>query len=92
LILYNNHIIVCGKREEPIVVPTTIERVCIYYYSKSFVPFKSPIKITISMDLVTSFRIVDAFTIGIFWGLMGITLGSFWDKLKPNETSKITSA
>lgn len=44
------------------------------------------------MDLVTSFRIVDAFTIGIFWGLMGITLGSFWDKLKPNETSKITSA
>jgi predicted cobalt transporter CbtA len=51
----------------------------------------NPDKITIPMDLVTSFRIVGAFTIGIFWGLMGFILGSFWDKLNPHETSKIAS-
>jgi hypothetical protein len=43
------------------------------------------------MDLIMTFRVAGAFTIGIFWGLMGITLGSFWDKLKPHETSKIAS-
>ncbi|MGB6672294.1 MAG: hypothetical protein WBE34_07670, partial [Candidatus Nitrosopolaris sp.] len=51
----------------------------------------NPDKITISMDLIMTFRVAGAFTIGIFWGLMGITLGSFWDKLKPHETSKIAS-
>ena len=51
----------------------------------------NPDKITISMDLIMTFRVTGASTIGIFWGLMGITLGSFWDKLKPHETSKIAS-
>jgi hypothetical protein len=51
----------------------------------------NPDKITISMDLIMTFRVAGAFTIAIFWGLMGITLGSFWDKLKPHETSKIAS-
>ncbi|PWU79107.1 MAG: hypothetical protein DLM72_19080 [Candidatus Nitrosopolaris wilkensis] len=51
----------------------------------------NPDRITIPIDLVTNFRIASVFTIGIFWGLMGIILGSFWDKLKPHETSKITS-
>ncbi|PWU79704.1 MAG: hypothetical protein DLM72_16105, partial [Candidatus Nitrosopolaris wilkensis] len=51
----------------------------------------NPDKITIAVDLITSFRIAGAFTIAIFWGLMGIILGSFWDKLKPDETTKIAS-
>jgi predicted cobalt transporter CbtA len=51
----------------------------------------NPDRITIPIDLVTNFRIASAFTIGIFWGLMGIILGSFWDILKPHETSKIAS-
>ena len=55
----------------------------------SFPP--NPDKVTIPMDLITSFRIAGAFTIGIFWWLMGITLGSFWDRFKPYETSNITS-
>ena len=55
----------------------------------SFPP--NPDKVTIPTDLLTSFRIAGAFTIGIFWWLMGVILGTFWDKLKPNETSKITS-
>jgi predicted cobalt transporter CbtA len=55
----------------------------------SFSP--NPDKVTIPMDLLTSFRIAGTFAIGIFWWLMAVILGTFWDKLKPNETSKIAS-
>jgi len=50
----------------------------------------NPDKITAPMDLVISFRIVSAFTISVFWGLLGITLGAFWDKLKPHETARMS--
>jgi hypothetical protein len=33
-----------------------------------------------------NFRIVSAITMGIFWGILGILLGSFWDIVKPHET------
>ena len=49
----------------------------------------NPDKITIPMDLVAGFRVVSAFTIAIFWGLMGITLGAFWDKLKSQHISNL---
>jgi hypothetical protein len=26
----------------------------------------------------------------MFWGLLGVTLGALWDKLKPNETAKVS--
>jgi len=55
----------------------------------SFPP--NPDKVTIPMDLLTSFRIAGAFTIGVFWWLMGMILGSFWDRFKPYETRNITS-
>ena len=55
----------------------------------SFPP--NPDKITVPMDLITSFRVAGAFTIGLFWWLMGITLGSLWDKFKPHQTTNITS-
>jgi predicted cobalt transporter CbtA len=55
----------------------------------SFPP--NPDKITIPMNLITSFRVAGAFTIGIFWWIMGITLGSFWDRLKSDQTTNITS-
>ncbi|HZC20757.1 MAG TPA: CbtA family protein [Nitrososphaeraceae archaeon] len=48
----------------------------------------NPDKITIPMDLIVSFRIASIFTIGVFWGLVGIIFGAFWDKFKPHETSK----
>jgi predicted cobalt transporter CbtA len=51
----------------------------------------NPDDITISMDLVMNFRIVSTLTMGIFWGILGIVLGSFWDKIKPHETSKIVT-
>jgi predicted cobalt transporter CbtA len=51
----------------------------------------NPDDITISMDLVTNFRIVSTLTMGIFWGILGIVLGSFWDKVKPHETAKVVT-
>ena len=47
----------------------------------------NPDKITAPADLVQGFRIASAFTMTIFWGLLGITLGAFWDRLKPHETA-----
>jgi predicted cobalt transporter CbtA len=49
----------------------------------------NPDQITAPMDLVVSFRIASAFTMSVFWGLLGIILGSFWDRLKPHETAKV---
>jgi predicted cobalt transporter CbtA len=51
----------------------------------------NPDDITISMDLVMNFRIVSTLTIGLFWGILGIILGSFWDKVKPHKTAKIAT-
>ena len=46
----------------------------------------NPDEITISSDLLMNFRIVTTITMGIFWGALGILLGSFWDVVKPHET------
>lgn len=40
----------------------------------------NPDKIEISMDLIQTFRIFTAITIGVFWGILGIIFGSLWDK------------
>jgi predicted cobalt transporter CbtA len=45
----------------------------------------NPDKIEISMDLVQTFRILSALTIGVFWGILGIIFGSLWDKYIPHE-------
>jgi predicted cobalt transporter CbtA len=49
----------------------------------------NPDEISAPMDLVVNFRIASAFTMSVFWGLLGMVLGSFWDKLKPHETAEI---
>jgi predicted cobalt transporter CbtA len=52
----------------------------------------NPDKITsVPMDLVQGFRISSAFTMSIFWGMIGITFGSMWDRFKPHETAKLTT-
>lgn len=51
----------------------------------------NPDDITISKDLVMNFRIVSTLMMGIFWGILGIALGSLWDKTKPHETAKIAT-
>jgi predicted cobalt transporter CbtA len=43
------------------------------------------------MDLVTSFRIASGLTMSIFWGLLGLVLGAFWDKSRPHEKAKIAT-
>jgi predicted cobalt transporter CbtA len=51
----------------------------------------NPDDITISMDLVLNFRIVSTLTMGLFWGILGLVLGLFWDKVKPHETTKMAA-
>lgn len=52
----------------------------------------NPDEISAPMDLVTNFRIASAFTMSMFWGLLGIILGAFWDRLRPHETAHIKAA
>ncbi|MGI8834206.1 MAG: CbtA family protein [Nitrososphaeraceae archaeon] len=51
----------------------------------------NPDKISVPMDLVQGFRITSAFTMSIFWGLLGLILGAFWNRLQPHETTRITT-
>ncbi|HEX7032598.1 MAG TPA: CbtA family protein [Nitrososphaera sp.] len=50
----------------------------------------NPDQISAPMDLVISFRIVSALTITMFWALLGLILGAFWDKVKPHEAARIS--
>ena len=45
----------------------------------------NPDEITVPMELVQGFRIASAFTMSIFWGLLGLILGAFWDRLNPTR-------
>jgi predicted cobalt transporter CbtA len=51
----------------------------------------NPDKISVPTDLVQGFRITSAFTMSVFWGLLGIILGVLWDRLKPHQTTRITT-
>ena len=50
----------------------------------------NPDPINAPIDLVIGFRITSAITIGVFWALLGIIFGTFWDKLNPDETARIS--
>ena len=50
----------------------------------------NPDPINAPMDLVMGFRITSAITISMFWGVLGVIFGTFWDKLNPNETARIS--
>lgn len=51
----------------------------------------NPDKITISMELIQTFRFWTAMTIGLFWGILAIIFGSLWDKFIPREQPKIAT-
>jgi predicted cobalt transporter CbtA len=51
----------------------------------------NPDEISISMDLVNSFRIMSGLTMIGFWLSLGVIFGMLWHKFKPNESSKITA-
>jgi predicted cobalt transporter CbtA len=50
----------------------------------------NPDQITTPMDLVMDFRIASAFTMSLFWGILAVLVGSFWDKLRPHEPARIS--
>jgi predicted cobalt transporter CbtA len=50
----------------------------------------NPDPINAPIDLVIGFRITSAITISMFWALLGIIFGTFWDMLNPDETARIS--
>lgn len=50
----------------------------------------NPDPITASMDLVIGFRMASAITLSMFWGLLGVIFGTFWDKLNPDRTARMS--
>jgi predicted cobalt transporter CbtA len=50
----------------------------------------NPDPINAPMDLLMGFRITSAITISMFRGLLGVIFGTFWDKLNPSETARIS--
>lgn len=50
----------------------------------------NPDKIEISIDLIQTFRILTAITIGVFWGILGIIFSSLWDKFLSKEQTLAT--
>jgi len=77
-----------SSKKKLILLPVIYAIVLVTAYV-SFPP--NPDKVTMPADFISNFRIAGAFTIGLFWWLLGITLGSFWDRFKPYETSNIAS-
>lgn len=70
-----------------VALPATIYAVIMITAYLAMPP--NPDAINAPMDLVTGFRIASGFTMSMFWGLLGIILGAFWDRTKPHETAKI---
>jgi predicted cobalt transporter CbtA len=52
----------------------------------------NPDQVSAPMDLVNGFRLASGLTMTVFWALLGLILGSFWDKLRPHETSRVKVA
>jgi len=74
------------KKATRLIVPLIYALIMISAYI-AFPP--NPDKVTIPADLIISFRVASIFTIGIFWGVLGIIVGFFWDKFKLHETNRI---
>jgi len=70
-----------------IIVPLMYTAIMVTTY---FVMPSSPDKIEISMDLIQTFRILTAITIGVFWGILGIIFGSLWDMFLSKEQTVAT--
>ena len=77
-----------AMRAKKVIVPATYAAIM----AMAFVAMPpNPDAINAPMDLVVNFRIASAFTMSVFWGLLGITLGAFWDRLKPHEAARIST-
>jgi predicted cobalt transporter CbtA len=83
LALLWNKIKIKSKR---IVLPLIYAAIMIIAYV-SLPP--NPDSISISMELIQTFRILTVLTIGIFWGILGIVFGSLWDRFIPREEQRM---
>lgn len=70
-----------------VIVPAMYAAIMLAAY---FAMPPNPDEITAPMDLVMSFRVASATTIAIFWGVLGIILGTLWNRTKPHEAAKIS--
>ena len=71
------------KESRKIIVPAIYAVIVAFAFA---VLPNNPDEVALSVDLLMNFRIVTTITMGIFWGALGILLGSFWDVVKPHET------
>lgn len=74
------------NKSKKIILPLIYAAIMIGAYV-GFPP--NPDKIGISMDLIQTFRIWTAVTIGIFWGVLAIIFGSLWDRFIPTQNREI---
>ncbi len=51
----------------------------------------NPDKIITPMDTVNTFRALTGVTMGVFFLLIGVFFGLFWNKFKPNEPARLTT-
>ena len=84
-LLYKN---IGHKQSKKIIIPLIYIAIIIGAFM--ILP-SNPDDIMISMNLVLNFRIVSTLTMGLFWGILGLILGLFWDKAKQHETAKIAA-
>lgn len=73
-------------RVRKVIIPAVYATVMIGAY---LVMPPNPDSINAPMELVAGFRIASGLTMSIFWSLLGIILGAFWDKTKPHEKMKL---
>jgi predicted cobalt transporter CbtA len=76
-----------NKQVKKVLIPAIYAGIIIAAY---FIMPANPDAITAPMDLVVGFRIASGFTMSIFWLLLGVLLGWFWDKFKPHGIVKIS--
>jgi predicted cobalt transporter CbtA len=51
----------------------------------------NPDKISITMNLIETFRVVSAGTLFMFWGVLGLIFGTLWYCFDPHNFEKITA-
>jgi predicted cobalt transporter CbtA len=75
-------------KSKKIVLPLVYAGIMIAAYV-GFPP--NPDSVSISMELIQTFRILTVITIGIFWGILGILFGSLWDRFVPREEQRMAT-
>jgi predicted cobalt transporter CbtA len=77
-----------GVRHIRVIIPLVYAVIM----SSAFALFPpNPDKITIPMDLVSSFRIASGLTMVGFWTVLGVVFGLLWHRFRPHDLSRKTA-